>query len=246
MAFINQKLKISNKESKSLDTLLRCYRVYGQQSDFEQLMCNPLLKLTIPLLKNELELKSKDDLEEIVNKSILLSYCDFDKMEIFCESFDIYIFGGYGLDSYKKNVFTDFVALIRNYNKYEDTDLYYKKETSVFDNLVLDDIKYVNIPPDDSIYILKLYDLDMLSGNAKELIFEFAKYLSEHYNITYQKIYNEFCKSEIYKRFKTEDELNYITLVETVEYDNNFFFFRETKTENLRKSRNKEKIFKNP
>ena len=82
MAFINQKRKVTNKESDSLCIKLRCYQVLGIQSNFENLMANPLLNITIPILIKELELESNDDLGEIVDKSIMLSYCDFDRIGI--------------------------------------------------------------------------------------------------------------------------------------------------------------------
>lgn len=222
MGFINQKKSLSIKDSNNLGFNLFCYDKYGKKSELNLLISNPLLKITVPILKKELDDICDYDLEKLITKSILLSELDFSKMKWFCYHSYITIYER--LDVHGMNVITDFIALIRCYNRQDDTYLYYKRETTVFDIIELEKIEYVHLASHDVTYLVKLCQLDILDGKAKELIFEFSKYLATRYNITYQSIYEIFTDSYSWEFIKSEKDLNYITLVEPLNIENNILF----------------------
>ena len=189
------------------------------------MMDNPLLKLAIPILKDSLEIDDKET-RYIVDVSIILSHQDFSLMN-WVNGDSIYrLLEDYCEWNYDKIIIlTDFIALIRDYNRYEDTYFYYEVETSVFSDIKLEDLEFEYLAPHDSTYIVKLCELDLLDKEATELVLAFANYLNEKYGIKYQDIYDTFIDDEINELFLHESQITYRSLADIIiEYCNSLFF----------------------
>ena len=234
MGFINQNTSVNRfNATDSLRLQLICYDKYWYDHLFYEnndqamlgMMENPLLRLAIPILKEKLNIEGRET-RYIVDVSIILSHQDFSSMhwvdgDSICRLLEDYCEWNYD----KMNILTDFIALIRAYNRYEDTYRYYEVETSVFSDIKVEDCEFKPLNPHDSTYIIKMCELNLLDGEAKDLILAFANYLNEKYGIKYQDIYDAFIDDEINELFEYDSHITYRSLANIiVEYGNPLFF----------------------
>lgn len=234
MGFINQitdQFRFLNTEFLRLQLI--CfdehwnYRLCATDHDQAVLdmMDNPLLKLAIPILKEKLDVDN-ELLRFVVEVSIILSHHDFKSMSWANEkSINNILQSSCKLNYEETKILTDFIALIRAYNRYEDTYFYYEVETSVFSDVKLEDLEFEYLAPHDSTNIVKLCELDLLDEGSTELVLAFANYLNEKYGIKYQDIYEAFVDKKINELFGDDSDITYRSLAEIVLVNYNLLFF---------------------
>lgn len=189
------------------------------------MMDNPLLKLAIPILKEKLDVNN-ELLRFVVEVSIILSHHDFESMSWANEkSINNILQSSCELNYEETKILTDFIALIRAYNRYEDTYFYYEVETSVFSDIKLEDLEFEYLAPHDSTNIVKLCELDLLDEGSTELVLAFANYLNEKYDIKYQDIYEKFIDDEINDLFVHDSHITYRSLADIIIENGNQLFF---------------------
>lgn len=234
MGFINQitdHLKFQDTEFLRLQLI--CFDEYWNKNliftDHDQavldMMDNPLFKLVIPVLKEKFD-ADNEMLRFIVEVSIILSHQEFESVQWINEKTINRILNSSCELNYEEiNILTDFIALIRAYNRYEDTYFYYEVETSVFSDIKLEDLDFKYLVPHDSIYIAKLCELDLLDEGATDLVLAFANYLNEKYGIKYQIIYEAFVDHEINELFGDDSHITYRSLADIILVNSNLLFF---------------------
>ncbi len=235
MGFINQNYQVSSWDITELFRFqLICFDRYCDEHWLDDedddlavldMMNNPLLRLAIPILREKLDAEN-DLLRYVVDVSIILSHYDFGSMHwVNMKAINRFLYKACEFDYDNSNILTDFIALIRAYNRYEDTYFYYEPETSVFSDIKLDDCEFKYLAPHDSTNIIKLCELDLLCGNAKELVLAYARYLNQKYGIKYQVIYEAFIEKDINKLFISDLNITYRSLARIIlEYGNHLFF----------------------
>ena len=234
MGFILQNTNVNRfKATESLRLQLICFDEYwndhlsymdGNQAVLSMIE-HPLLKLAIPILKEKLD-ADDEMIRYIVDVSIILSHQDFDSMQwVNMDSINRILESSCKLNDDEINILTDFIALIRAYNGYLDTYCYYEVETTAFSDIEVEDCEDKPLVPHDSTNIAKLCELNLLGGEAKELILAFANYLNLNYGIKYQDIYEKFIDDEINELFVHDSHITYRSLADIIiEYDNQLFF----------------------
>lgn len=189
------------------------------------MMDNPLLKLAMPILKEKLDVDN-ESLRFVVEVSIILSHHDFESMRWVNEkSINNILQSSCELNYEETKILMDFIALLRDYNHYEDTYFYYEVETSVFSDIKLEELEFKYLASHDSINIVKLCELDLLDKGATELVLAFANYLNEKYGIKYQDIYEKFIDDEINKLFVHDSFITYRSLADIIIENGNQLFF---------------------